>query len=123
MMIKNKKVYMIFLIACLVTSVLGIILLNIKATTNVGEIVYLISCILGIFVGTLRMFIDYLKKVLRKKETRLVALSIPAFIIKWYFKLCWIFIVAGLGVFIFLLVPLGSAIGAYITYKNELIEV
>lgn len=121
-MIKNKKIYMICLIACIATMALGLILSGIEMVSGLGDVLYAISWILGLLVGSMKTYMDFLKWVFRKKESRLVALSIPAFIIKWYFKLCWWLIAVTCGLVICLMLPAFSGVIAFFRYKDELVE-
>ena len=122
-MIKNKKIYMICLIACIGAMVLGYLLSNVNVLSGFGGVLYMLSCVLGIVLGSMRVYKDFLKWVFRKKETSLVALSIPAFIIKWYFKLCWWLIAVTCGFVLCLALPGISGAIAYLRYKDELVEV
>ena len=121
MLIKNKKIYLICLLVCAVAMVLGLLLSSIDAVSGLGDFLYGISCVLGILIGSMRTYLDFLKWTFRKKETKLVALSVFAFIFKWFFKIWWIMIAVGCGFGLCLAFPAVSAAICYFRHKDDLV--
>jgi len=88
----------------------------------VGDAIYVTSWILGVLLGTMRLYKDMVKWSLRKKEKGVVILSLPILFFTWFLKLWWISIVVLVGFIICLMLPAASAPIAFFRYRNELVE-
>ena len=122
MIIKNKKTYMICLLVCVAMNVLGMLLPCIKALAGLGDVLNILSWVLGIVVGSMRTYKEWLKYVFRKKDSRIIGISIMAIFFLWWIKLCWWIFAIGIGFVVCLALPVVSATLAYIRHKDELIE-
>lgn len=122
MLIKNKKIYLICLLACAVTMILGMLLSNVEAVKGLGDVLYTISMVLGVVVGSMRTYMEFLKWVFRKKEHKLVALSIIAFIFKWFFKIWFMLVAVAVGFGVCLGLPAVAGAICYLRHKDELVE-
>lgn len=123
MLIKDKKIYLICLCVCVVTMILGIVGINIgkvKMIVGVASFLYIVSIVLGILLGSMRTYMDFIKWVFRKKEYYFFALSIRAFFIFGVLKVFWRVMNVFGGLVFCLMIPAVSSGIAYLKYQDEL---
>lgn len=122
MLIKNKKIYLICFSVCCVTMVLGLVLSELQgAIRSIGDFLYTLSCIIGILLGSLRVYKDFLKWVFRKKENRIIPLSIVSIICMIVLKICILIFAVSIGLTVCLALPAFSCAIAFYKYRDELI--